>query len=206
MFKTVEICAWYRIHWEGKSVFGQVLERHGNSYVFRYADEKGRIRPGKASRSDIKGRLGDCLIPDLESATAPAKRRRTAGPKAKPRNVVSPGDWHRFRYQGSTVPGVVYRVEGDDYVMFFLHGGVPTFVTLPVGKLGAREESLTAAFREQTARNPEYLEEWVAAAGRLGKPALPSPEPARRMPRPRKASTARKKRKPSKGQRLLFPE
>ena len=169
---------------EGKSVFGQVLERHGNSYSFRYADEKGKIRTGKARRSDIKGRLGDHLIPDLESLVAPAKRRRTAGPKAKTRNVVSPGDWHRFQYEGSTVPGVVYRVEGDDYVMFFLYKGVPTFVTLPVGKLGTREESLTAAFREQTARNPEYLEEWVAAAGRPGRPAPPSPEPARRMPRP----------------------
>ena len=91
MFKTVEIGAWYRIRWEGKSVFGQVLERHGNSYSFRYADEKGKIRTGKASRSDIKGRLGDHLIPDLESLVAPAKRRRTAGPKAKTRNVVSPG-------------------------------------------------------------------------------------------------------------------
>ena len=206
MFKTVEIGAWYRIHWDGKSVFGQVLERHGNSYSFRYADEKGRIRTGKASPSDIMGRVGDHLIPDLESAFAPAKRRRTAGPKAKPRNVVSPGDWHRFQYEGSTVPGVVYRVEGDDCVMFFLYKGVPTFVTLPVGKLGTREESLTAAFREQTARNPEYLEEWVAAAGRSGRPAPPSPEPAKRMPRPRKASTAGKKRKSSKGQKLLFPE
>jgi hypothetical protein len=90
--------------------------------------------------------------------------------------------------------------------MFFLHGGAPTFVTLPVGKLGTREESLTAAFREQTARNPGYLEEWVSRAGRPGKPAPPSPEPAKRMPRPRKASTAGKKGKPSKGQRLLFPE
>ena len=78
-------------------------------------------------------------------------------------------------------------------------------MTLPVGKLGTREENLTAAFREQTARNPKYLEEWVSTAGRLGKPAQRSPEPARRMPRPRKASTARKKGKPSKGQRLLFP-
>ena len=38
-------------------------ERHGNSYAFRYADEKGKIRTGKATRSDIKGRLGDHLIP-----------------------------------------------------------------------------------------------------------------------------------------------
>ena len=128
------------------------------------------------------------------------------GGKPKTRNVVSPGDWHRFRYEGSTVPGVVYRVEGDDCTIFFLHEDVPTFVTLPVGKLGTREENLTAAFREQTARNPKYLEEWVSTAGRLGKPAQRSPEPARRMPRPRKASTARKKGKPSKGQRLLFPE
>ena len=90
--------------------------------------------------------------------------------------------------------------------MFFLYKGVPTFVTLPVGKLGAQEENLTAAFREQTARNPEYLEEWVAAAGRPGRPARPSPESVRRMPRPRKASTARKRGKPAKGQGLLFPE
>jgi hypothetical protein len=206
VFKTIEIGAWYRIHREGKSVFGQVLERHGHSYAFRYADGKGKGRTGKASRSDIMGRVGDHLIPDLESAFAPAKRRRTAEPKAKIRNAVSPGDWHRFRYEGSTVPGVVYRVEGDDYVMFFLHEGVPTFVALPVGKLGTREESLTAAFREEIARNPEYLEEWVAAARRPGRSARPSPEPAKRMPRPRKASTARKKGKPSKGQRLLFPE
>jgi hypothetical protein len=206
VFKTIEIGAWYCIRQEGKSVFGKVLERHGHSYTFRYADGKGKGRTGKASRSDIVGRVGDHLIPDLESAFAPAKCRRTAQPRAKSRNAVRPGDWHRFQYEGSTVPGVVYRVEGDDYVMFFLHGGVPTFVTLPVGKLGAREESLTAAFREEIARDPEYLEVWVAAARRPGRPAPPSPEPTRRIPRPRKASTARKKGKSSKGQRLLFPE
>jgi hypothetical protein len=63
VFNTIEIGAWYRIHWEGKSVFGQALERHGNSYAFRYGDEKGKGRTGNASRSDIKGRLGDHLIP-----------------------------------------------------------------------------------------------------------------------------------------------
>ena len=58
------------------------------------------------------------------------------------------------------------------------------------------------------AKNPKYLEEWVSTAGRLGKSAQDDPRPnlQRRCLAPRKASTARKKAKPSKGQRLLFPE
>jgi len=47
VFKTIELGAWYRIRWEGKSVFGQVLQRHRNSYTFRYADAKGKVRTGK---------------------------------------------------------------------------------------------------------------------------------------------------------------
>jgi len=110
VFKTIELGAWYRIHWEGKSVFGQVLERHRSSYTFRYADAKGKVRTGNASRSEITGRLGDHLIPDLESAITPAKGRKTSKPKAKP---ISPGDWHCFQYEGNNVPGVVCRIEGD---------------------------------------------------------------------------------------------
>jgi hypothetical protein len=124
MFKTIEIGAWYRIRWEGRSVFGKVLERHRNSCTFRYVDKKGKARTAKVSRSDIFGRLGDHLIADLEAAIAPAKRRKTTKPKAK-----SPAS-----------------------------------------------------------------------------PPQPKPEPPARMPQPRKASTTRKKRKPSKGQRVLFPE
>jgi hypothetical protein len=75
------------------------------------------------------GRLGDHLIPDLESAITPAKRRRTAELKTK-------------------------------------------------------------------ANSPEDV----------GKSTQPAPEPPKTMPRPGKASTARKKRKPSKGQKLLFPD
>jgi hypothetical protein len=208
VFKTVELGAWYRIRWEGKSVFAKVLERQRNSYTFRYADEKGKVRTGKVSRSDIRGRLGDHLIPDLESAIIPTKRRKTTEPKAKARNAINPGDWHRFQYEGRTVPGVVYRIEGNEYRMFFLCGGVPAFVTLPRKKIGPREEGLTAVFREEMAKNPEYLEEWVSTADRLGKSTKdpPAPEPTTKMPRPRKAPTGRKKAKPSKGQRLLFPE
>ena len=135
MFKTVELGAWYRVRWDGKSVFGQVLERHRNSYTFRYADEKGKVRTGNVGRSEIMGRLGDHLIADHESAVTPAKRRRITAPKAK---TISP--------------------------------------------------------------------EVVSTAGRLGESAQeqPAPEPPKRMPRPRKASNARKR--PSKGQRLLFPD
>jgi hypothetical protein len=208
VFKTIELGAWYRIRWEGKSVFGKVLERHRNSYTFRYTDEKGKVRTGKVSRSDVAGRLGDHLIPDLESAITPPKRRRTVEPKAKTRNAISPGDWHHFQYEGRTVPGVVYRIEGDDYTMFFLYRGIPTFLTLPCRKIGPREEHLTAVFRGEMARNPKHLEEWVSTVGRLGKSTQeqPAPEPSKKMPRPRKASTARKKGKPSNGQRQLFPE
>jgi len=49
VFKTIELGAWYRIRWEGKSVFGQVLQRHRNSYTFRYADAKGKVRTGKVN-------------------------------------------------------------------------------------------------------------------------------------------------------------
>jgi len=57
-----------------------------------------------------------------------------------------------------------------------------------------REESLTAAFREEMAKNPKNLEEWVSMAGKLGKKSTQlSREPTKKMPRPRKASTARKK-------------
>ena len=89
--------------------------------------------------------------------------------------------------------------------MFFLYGGVPLFVTLPRKKLGTQAESLTAVFREEMAKNPKYLEEWVSTANRLGKPAQEHPETPKKMPRPRKVSTARKKARPSKGQKLLFP-
>lgn len=140
VFKTIEVGAGYRIRGEGKSVFGKVLERHWNSYTFQYADEKGKVRTGKVSRSAICGRLGAHLIPDLESAITPAKRRRTAEPKAKTRNAIVPGD--------------------------------------------------------------------VSTAGRLGKSTQErlGPEPAKKMPRPRNTSTARKRGKPSKGQRLLFSD
>jgi len=131
VFKAVELGAWYRIRWEGKSVFGQVLERHRNSYTFRYADEKGKVRTGNVGRSEIAGRLGDHLIPDLESATTPAK------PTARMVKVISPGN---------------------------------------ASKVGT-------ATQEQ-----------------------PAAEPTKKMPRPRKASTARRKGKPSKGQKSLFPE
>jgi hypothetical protein len=87
VFKTIEVGVWYRIRWEGKSIFGRVLEHHGNSYMFRYADEKGKVRTGKVSRSDIVGRLGDHLIPELESTITPAKRRRATESKAKTRNA-----------------------------------------------------------------------------------------------------------------------
>ena len=202
VFKTIELGAWYRIRCKGKSLFGKVLERHGTSYTFRYADEKGKVRSGKVNRSDIMGRPGDHIISDLESAIAPAKRRRT-----KPKfEAISPGDWHRFQYEGNAVIGVIYRIEGDNYRVFLIYKGVPTFTTLRRQDIGPREEHLTAVFREEMAKNPRYLEEWVSTAGRLGKSTQERPEPTKSMPRSRKASAARRKRKPSKGQRLLFPD
>ena len=36
----------------------------------------------------------------------------------KTHNAISPGDWHRFQYEGNAVSGVVYRIEGDGYTMF----------------------------------------------------------------------------------------
>ena len=131
VFKIIELGAWYRIRWGGTSVFGQVLERHRSSYLFRYADEKGKVRTGNVSRSEITGRLGDHLIPDLESATTPAKPTE---PKAK---IISPGDVSK-------------------------------------GGKSAQEQA--------------------------------APEPTKKMPRTRNASSARKKGKPSKDQKVLFPE
>jgi hypothetical protein len=131
VFKIIELGAWYRIRWGGTSVFGQVLERHRSSYLFRYADEKGKVRTGNVSRSEITGRLGDHLIPDLESAGTPEKPTE---PKAK---IISPGN---------------------------------------ASKAGT-------ATQDQIA-----------------------PEATKKMPRPRKASTARRKGKPSKGQKSLFSE
>jgi hypothetical protein len=133
VFKTIELGAWYRIRWEGKSVFGKALERHRNSYTFRYADEKGKARTAKVSRSDIFGRLGEHLIPELESAIAPAKRRRTTQPKAP--DAINSRD--------------------------------------------------------------------VSTAGESTQPLSAPPE---KTPLPRKASTVRKKRKPSREQKRLFPE
>ena len=133
MFKTIELGAWYRIRWAGKNVFGKALERHRNSYTFRFADEKGKAHTAQVNRSDIFGRLGDHLIPELESAIA-APRRRTSEPKAK---TNSPKN----------------RSTADK----------------------SRQEQ-------------------------------PVTESLAKMHRSSKASTVRKKRKPSKGQRLLFPD
>lgn len=200
MFKTIEVGAWYRIRGEGRSVIGKVLERHGNSYNYRYAGEKGRVRTGKVTRSAIMGRVGDHLIPDLEAAITPPKRRKTREPKAK----IRLGDWHRFEYEGGTVAGVVYCIDDDNCTMFFLYQSVPTFVTVSHKKLGPIEEKLTTAFREQMAKNPKYLEEWVSTAGRVNKPA--PLESTKKTAPSRNPSTTSRKRKSSKGQRRLFPE
>lgn len=191
MFKTIEVGAWYRIRDEGKSVIGQVLERHGNSYKYRYADEKGKVRTGKVTRSAIVGRVGDHLIPDLEAAVSPANRRKTTEPKTR----IRLGDWHQFEQEGSTAAGVVYRIDGDNCTMFFLQQGIPTFVTVPQKKLGLVEKRLTTAFREEMAKNPKYLEEWLSTATK----------PSRSAP-PESPQTTTRKRKPSKDQRRLFPE
>lgn len=58
--------------------------------------------------------------------------------------------------------GVVYRIEGNRYTLFYLSGNTAKAIVLSRDQLGAKQEGMTMAFRKEMAGNPNYLEKWVA--------------------------------------------
>jgi hypothetical protein len=196
MFRGVQVGAWYRISVEGRNVFGKALERRRKFCTFQYVKDDGEIVTGEVSRSDVRGRLGDHIVAPLESAIAAAQSPQAA--PSTPEAAIAPGDWHRFEYEGDIVAGVVYRSEGDQYTLFVLHNGIPTFVTMPLASIGPQEERLTGLFRREIARNPNHLDEWVSQAGRFAERPGMTLEPALVQ---RKAG-----QRSSPAQKRLFPK
>jgi hypothetical protein len=196
MFRTVEVGAWYRIRLEGRNVFAKILERRGRRYRFQYLLDDGGVANGEASRSEICGRLGDQFVSSIESSMAAAQAPPVD--PSTPDTAITPGEWRRFEHEGSTVAGVVYGSDGDQYMLFILHKGIPTFVTLPHSRIGPREERLTRKFQAEMAKNPNYLQEWVSQAGRAPEPPAKAREPA--------ADNRKAGWQPSQTQKRLFPK
>jgi hypothetical protein len=141
MFKSYEPGARCRIRYEGRSIEGEITERRGIWYRFRYRDGRGVERTGKVSSSQIVGRV------------FPAPRGERS---------ITRGEWYRFEHEGKELTGVVYGIQDERYTLFYLTGNTAKAVVLSHDEIGTKEEGMTAVFQEEMARNPHYLEQWVA--------------------------------------------
>ncbi len=175
MFRGVEVGVWYRIQVEGRSIFAKILERGRKVCTIRYLDDDGHVVTAEVSRSDVRGRLGDHYVSSLEAAIADSESQEKT--RSSLGAGIRPGDWHRFEHDREIFAGVVYRIEGDQYTLFFLYDGIPTFTTLPFSCIGPQEERLTERFRREMARNPNHLEEWISKAGKFSAPPAKAATP-----------------------------